>query len=491
MSSAQQPAGRPKRSAEESRRWRALGVCLTAAFMTLLDTSIVNVALPSIERGLHASQADLSWVLSGYALTFGLALVPAGRLGDLRGRRNSFLIGMALFTVFSMGCGLAPGSAWLVVFRLAQGAAAGLVSPQVSGLIQQMFSGAERARAFGMMGSIIGISTAIGPLVGGLLIQAFGEADGWRWVFFVNLPIGLGCLAAAWRLLPRRDPQAGRRQSFDPVGVLLLGLGVVTVMLPLVQEQQWHGAAKWLLLPAGALLLGGFWWWEGRQDRVGRSPLFQLSLFRMRSYALGALLAMVYFAGFTPLFFVYTLFLQTGLGYSAFQAGLASLPFALGSAVSARLGGRLVVRYGRKVVVLGLGWVAVGLAGTVLAVHLTPGQSAAWAAAVPLLAAGFGSGLSIAPNTTLTLAAVPVRLAGAAGGMLQTAQRIGSAAGIALVGAVYFAHLASSHSWPGALQLGLLTALGLVLLAIVAAVADLGTDRGDQPVGGNRSEAGG
>jgi EmrB/QacA subfamily drug resistance transporter len=469
------------------RRWRALGVCLTAAFMTLLDTSIVNVALPSIQHGLHASQADLSWVLSGYALTFGLALVPAGRLGDLSGRRDAFLVGLALFTAFSMGCGLAPDSGLLVVFRLAQGAAAGIVSPQVSGLIQQMFSGAERARAFGMMGSVIGISTAVGPLIGGLLIQAFGEDSGWRWVFFVNLPIGLGCLAAAWRLLPRREPRTGRRQGFDPVGVLLLGLGVVAVMLPLVQEQQWHGKAKWWLLLVGAVLLAGFWFWERRQDRVGHGPLFQLGLFRERSFALGALLALVYFAGFTPIFFVYTLFLQNGLGYTAFQAGLASLPFALGSAVAAPLGGRLVVRYGRKVVVLGLLCVGVGLAGTVLAVHFNPGQSAAWAASVPLLAAGFGSGLSIAPNTTLTLASVPVRLAGAAGGMLQTAQRIGSAAGIALVGAVYFAYLANHHRWAGALEYGFLTALGLVLLAVLAALADLRTDRSGKSGGSGGS----
>src|SRR4051794_20183056 len=182
------------RSSEPSvddRRWKALGVCLTAGFMTLLDTSIVNVALPSMQQGLGAAQADLSWVASGYALTYGLMLVPAGRLGDLRGRRETFLVGVALFTLASAACGMASAAGWLVVFRLLQGMAGGLIAPQSSGLIQQMFQGAERARAFAMFGSVVAVSTAVGPLAGGLLIQASGGDDGWRWVVYVNLPIGV------------------------------------------------------------------------------------------------------------------------------------------------------------------------------------------------------------------------------------------------------------------------------------------------------------
>ncbi|MGH4035623.1 MFS transporter [Actinomycetota bacterium Odt1-20B] len=458
----------------DARRWKALAVCLTAGFMTLLDTSIVNVALPSMERGLHASQADLSWVVSGYALTYGLALVPAGRLGDLRGRRTAFLTGLALFTLASAACGLAPSSGWLVAFRLLQGAAAGFVSPQVSGLIQQLFQGAERARAFGMLGSTIGISTAVGPLVGGLLIQAFGTDSGWRWVFFVNLPLGAAAFAAALRLLPRRSAAERRGgEGFDPLGVLLLGLGVVAVMLPLVQEQEWPGRGKWALVPLGVLLLLAFWLWERRQTDRQHAPLVNVRLFRLRSFSLGALLALVYFAGFTTVFFVYTLFLQNGLGYSALEAGCASVPFAAGSAVAAAAGGRLVVRHGRKLVTFGLLGVALGLTGTIVAVRLVPGPHAAWATALPLLVAGLGSGLTVSPNTTLTLSEVPVRLAGAAGGVLQTSQRIGSAAGIAAVGAVFFAHVGNHDHWADALQLGLLTALGFVVVALVAAVLDL------------------
>ncbi|WP_317441916.1 MFS transporter [Streptomyces collinus] len=461
------------RPAPDDRRWKALAVCLTAGFISLLDTSIVNVALPSMERGLGASEAAQSWVVSGYALTFGLALVPAGRLGDMHGRRQAFLLGLAVFTLASAACGLAPGPSWLVVFRLIQGTAAGMVAPQTSGLIQQMFQGAERAKAFGLLGSVIGVSTAVGPLAGGLLIDAVGTDDGWRWVFFVNLPIGVAAFAAGLRLLPRFPVPTAKRETFDLFGVLLLGSGVLALMLPLVQEQQWTGREKWALFPVAALLLAAFWGWERRQGRLGRAPLVDLGLFSLRSFTLGALISLTYFAGFTTVFFVYTLFLQNTVGYSALAAGLAVLPFAAASAVGAAAGGRLVVRYGRKLVVIGLSGVALGLLGVIVAVELVPGRGVGWATALPMLIGGIGSGLTVSPNTTLTLTRVPVRRAGAAGGVLQTGQRVGSAAGIAVVGSVYFAHLANHNRSTTAIQLGLLTAVGLILIALVLAVADL------------------
>ncbi|MEU0968206.1 MFS transporter [Streptomyces sp. NPDC005917] len=464
---------KPQRPATEDRRWRALGVCLAAGFISLLDTSIVNVALPSLERGLGASAAAQSWVVSGYALTFGLALVPAGRLGDMRGRRQAFLFGLAMFTLASAACGLAASPDWLVVFRLIQGAAAGLVAPQTSGLIQQMFQGAERAKAFGLLGSVVGVSTAVGPLAGGLIIDAVGTGDGWRWVFFVNLPIGVAAFVAGLRLLPRFPASPGRREEFDPVGVVLLGAGVLALMLPLVQEQQWPGRLKWALLPVGGLLLGLFWAWERRQGRLGRAPLVDLDLFSLRSFTLGALISLTYFAGFTTVFFVLALFLQNAAGYSALASGLTVLPFAIASAVGAALGGRLVVRHGRNLVVIGLSGVALGLLGIIAVVRLVPLESAGWAMAVPMIIGGIGSGLAISPNTTLTLTRVPVKRAGAAGGVLQTGQRVGSAAGIAVVGAVYFAHFANGGPATEALQLGLLTSVGLIMVALCLAVADL------------------
>src|SRR3954466_11591459 len=181
-------------------RWHAMTVALVAGFMTLLDVSIVNVALPSIRDDLHLSSSELQWVLSGYALTFGLLLVPAGRFGDARGRRNAFIAGLAIFTLASAAAGLATGPLWRVVPRLVQGAAAGVVNPQVSGLIQQLFEPAERGGPFGPLGATIGVSTAVGPLLGGLLIAVFGAADGWRWIFYINVPIGLVAivLGARW-----------------------------------------------------------------------------------------------------------------------------------------------------------------------------------------------------------------------------------------------------------------------------------------------------
>ncbi|MFD8813033.1 MFS transporter [Streptomyces sp. NPDC059627] len=465
---------KPQQPATEDRRWKALGVCLAAGFISLLDTSIVNVALPSMERGLGATEAAQSWVVSGYALTFGLALVPAGRLGDMRGRRQAFLIGLALFTVASAACGLAASPDRLVVFRLIQGAAAGMVAPQTSGLIQQMFQGAERAKAFGLLGSVIGVSTAVGPLAGGVIIDAVGTDDGWRWVFFVNLPIGIAAFAAGLRLLPRYPASTDRRERFDPLGVLLLGCGVLALMLPLVQEQQWTGRQKWALLPLGALLLGLFWVWERRQGRLGRAPLVDLSLFSLRSFTLGALISLTYFAGFTTVFFVLALFLQNAAGYSALAAGVTVLPFAASSAIGAALGGRLVLRHGRRLVVIGLAGVAVGLLGIVAVVRLVPLENLGWAMVVPMIIGGIGSGITVSPNTTLTLTLVPVKRAGAAGGVLQTGQRVGSAAGIAVVGSVYFARLAHHGPATEALQLGLLTSVGFILVALGLAVADLG-----------------
>lgn len=464
----------------DPRRWKALWVCLIVGFMTLLDVSIVNVALPSIENGLGADEADLSWVVSGYALAFGLALVPAGRIGDARGRKRIFLVGLVLFVAASAACGLAQEPTTLVIARLVQGVAGGILNPQVSGLIQQLFRGAERGRAFGFFAATIGISTAVGPLLGGVLIQAFGPDDGWRWVFFVNLPIGLIAFVAALRLIPERmgETRELTRGTFDPLGVVLLGGAVFALLLPLVQQEQWHGNGKWLLLIVAAILFAAFVVWERFRMRTGRAPLVDLSLFTLRSYSLGCLVGLSYFAGFTTIFFIFTLYVQQGLGYSALLAGLAMTPFALGSAVSASVGGNVVTRLGRPLIVSGLVLVLVGLAGTVLAAELVGGRHVGWATALPLLIAGIGSGLVISPNVTLTLADVPVAKAGIAGGVLQTGQRIGSAAGIAVVGAVFFGRIAGSHGdWGYAFRMGVLTAIALVAVALAVAVWDVVANR--------------
>jgi EmrB/QacA subfamily drug resistance transporter len=445
--------------------------------MVLLDVSIVNVALPSIKSGLHASSSDLQWVLSGYALTFGLLLVPAGRLGDVIGRRTMFVAGLGLFTAASAGCGAAPTSLWLVIARLIQGLAGGLLTPQISAVIQQMFAGRERGKAFGLFGTMVGVSTAVGPLLGGVLIAAFGAHDGWRYVFFVNLPIGLVAMPLAWRLLPAPDKRVRRRHDFDPVGVLLLGSGVVLLLLPLVQEQQWRGPGKWLLIPLAAVVLAAFVGWERHYGR-GREPVVDLALFRQRSFSFGLAMISLYFAGFTPIFFALTLYFQNGLAYSALIAGLAVTPFAIASGTTAGVGGRIVHRFGRRLVAIGLGLVIVGFVGAIVAVHLAPEHGTGWATVVPLLVAGLGSGLVISPNQTLTLSQVPVPRAGTAGGLLQTGQRIGSAVGIAAVGSVFFARVAATGgNFAPAFERGVEVATAFVAVALVIAVIDIVVDR--------------
>ena len=450
-----------------------MAVALVGAGMVLLDVSIVNVALPSIRSGLNASSDQLQWVLSGYALAFGLFLVPAGRLGDMHGRRTVFVVALGLFTLASLACGLAPSATFLVIARLIQGFAGGSLTPQITGLIQELFSGDERGRAFGVFGTVLGVCTAIGPLLGGVLIQVFGPQHGWRLVFGVNVPVGIVAMILSWRLIPHGERDDRRRHSFDVVGVLLLGASVVALLLPLVQAQQWPGAGKWWLLAVAAALAVAFVAWEHRATE----PLLDLQLFRSPSYSFGIGMISLYFAGFTPLFFVFSLFLQNGQGYSALLTGLATVPFAVGSASTAILGGRLVARLGRRLVLLGLVLVLLGLAGTWLAVRLFPDHGTGLATVIPLLLAGLGGGLVITPNQTITLSQVPVAEAGSAGGLLQTGQRVGAALGIAAVGAVFFAAMTGkAGGWNTAFSHGILVALGFVVLALVVAVIDVVID---------------
>jgi EmrB/QacA subfamily drug resistance transporter len=441
--------------------------------MTLLDLSIVNVALPSMQDGLGASPADLSWVVSGYALTFGLVLVPSGKLGDNFGLKRMFLAGLALFTAMSMVCGLALSPLWLVLARLVQGAAGGLMIPQVIGMIQHLFRGRERGTAFGYYGGVIGLSTAIGPVVGGLLIQAFGFHGGWRWVFFVNLPVGIIALLLGMRLLPRTQ-RTGQRHRLDLVGIGLLGLGIVAIILPLIQAEERGARPDWFLLGVGVALLAVFVGWEQRYRRRGGEPLVNLGLLRRSSYAMGTAIGLSYFAGFTGIFFVLSLYFQEGLGYSALAAGAAGLPFAIGSGSSAALSGRWAYRFGHSMIVAGMIAVGLGLAGTALLIHYESSPMVWLYILGPLLLAGTGSGVVIGPNQTLTLDEVPTAEAGTAAAVLQTAQRIGSSLGIAVAGSLFFAELTTSHgNFSSAGSKGLFSSAALVGLALLVGIASL------------------
>jgi EmrB/QacA subfamily drug resistance transporter len=458
----------------DPRRWRALAVTQLAAFMILLDVSIVNVALPSIERELGVSAGTVQWVVSGYALTLGLALVPAGRLGDTLGRRRMFLIALSAFVVTSALTGAAPTIGLLIAARLVQGVAGGVLVPQNSGLIQELFRGAERGRAFGVLGATVGLATAAGPIIGGLILAVFTGPDGWRWVFYVNVPIGLVALVLAARLVPSTRTGRLRDTHLDLVGTLLLGGGVLCLLLPLVDTETAGLARWWYLFVVAVLLLGAFARWEGRTLRRGRQPLLDPRLARTPGYAAGSGIALVYFIGFTGTGLVFALFFQDGLGYSPLRSGLAVTPFALGVAVAAAIAGRLVSRIGRWLTVSGLTTVAVGLVATAFVLRHVGGDSAAWAAAAPLLVAGLGAGMVTSPNLTLTLEAVPVEVAGAASGALQTAQRIGGAIGTAVLAAVFYQVLVrTGRDYPAAVYDTLLCAAGVMLLALLMAVAEV------------------
>ncbi|SFK34054.1 MFS transporter [Cellulomonas sp. KH9] len=464
----------------DPRRWKALTVCLAAGFMTLLDVSIVNVALPSVKEALDASDAVLQWVVSGYALTIGLVLVAAGRVGDALGRRTVFIAGVVVFAVGSLLAGTAQDGTWLVVARLVQGVGSGIVGPQVSGLIQQLFRGPERGIAFGRFGTTVGISTAVGPLLGGLILAVAGPEHGWRWVFLVNLPVAVLAVVLALRYL---DPPARRERvaDLDLVGALLLGLGVVGVLWPTV-SRSW-GALSLVVAGAGVVALAGFVGWEQRVTARGDVPMVQPSLFRRPGFSAGALLGLLYFSGFTAIFFVLALFFQDGAGYTPLQAGVAITPFALGSAVSSVAGGRWVGRGGRRVVVAGLVVVLVGVAATDVVVGLrSAGADVGLWTALPLLVAGVGSGLVIAPNQTVTLSRVPVPQAGAAGGVLQTGQRLGAATGIAVVGSLYFAGVADGDGAAGVAH-GLRATLALLGLSLAVGVLDLVRTSRSTPAG--------
>jgi EmrB/QacA subfamily drug resistance transporter len=456
--------------------WRAVAVVLTGAFMALLDTTIVTVALPAIRTGLHASPATLEWVVSGYALGYGLALVPAGRAGDRFGHRPLFLIGLAIFTLASAACGLSQNQVEIVAARAIQGIGAGVFYPAIAATIQLSFTGPARSKAFGALGATIGVSIALGPVLGGLIIASAGAGDGWRWVFGVNLLIGAVVLPmAAWQL-PRARSRIRRR--FDPAGLCLLSAGLLLLLIPLVEGEQ-AGWPAWCYACFGGCVVAFavLACWEVRAERRGEDPLLKPSLLAQSSFSTGAIFAVVYFAGFTSVFFTISILWQEGLAGSALMTGLIAVPFSFGSLVSAAISDKLSARWGRMVLVTGCAMAGTGLALAALVIHLTAPVPSGWYLAGPLLLAGLGSGMVVAPNQDFVLARVPRQEAGTASAILGMAQRAGSAIGIAVIGTVLFGTLhvgpgpnAAASAFSHSSQLALLANVAILVLALVLAV---------------------
>lgn len=461
--------------------WRAFGICVAVAALTILDISKVNVGLPSIEQSLGAGSTQLQLIVAGYALAFGLVLVPAGRLGDIHSRKLMFVIGLSAFTFSSVLCAIAPDITTLLIGRTLQGVAAGIQMPQVLGLVQQLFQGKERGRAFGLFGATIGLSTALGPTLGGLLIAVGGAEDGWRLLFWMNVPLGLLAIGFALRLLPKTQEERPENAQLDLIGITLLGIATLALMLPFVLTT--GGPAddprRWFSLLVFALAGVAFVQWERRYQRSGRSPVVRLGLFRLGSYRNGLLVATAYFGALPALFLLSTLYLQQGLGLEPVYAGMVTIPFALASAASSFIGGRLVDRYGRLLVVAGLASAIVGFVLTVCAAILLPPESAPWFMAASMVVAGAGGGFVISPNQTLTLAEIPVAEGGVAGSMGQVGQRVGTAIGVAAASSVFFSTLYREEGqvsmitqYHDGFRNGAAVSIALIVVALVFALVD-------------------
>jgi len=464
-------------------RWRAYWVAVAVAALTILDLTKVNVALPSIEAALNAGPTELQLVVSGYILTFGLVLVPAGRLGDLRSRRVLFLVGLSLFLVTSLACALAPNTTVLLVARLLQGVAAGIQMPQVLGLVQQLFQGRERGRAFGLFGATIGIATAFGPTLGGLLIALGGDTDGWRLIFWINIPLVAIVIALAAWLLPNTREKSRRRLDLDPVGVLLFALTILALMWPFLftTGSPDDNPNRWWLLVASVVFAAAFVFWERRYADRGRMPLMPFSIFSLSSYRNGVLISTAYFSAVPAMFLLGTLFLQGGLGLAPVFAGMVTIGFAVASACSSWIGGNLVTRLGRPLVVWGILGMVATAGGLVLVALFTAPEWTPWAMAAVMVFGGFAGGLVISPNQTLTLADIPVRSGGVAGSVGQLGQRIGTAVGTAIALALFYATVYREQGtvddtvvlYHDAYASGMITVGVFLGLALIVGVADL------------------
>jgi MFS family permease len=443
-----------------------LAVLLTGIFLIVLDFFVVNVALPSVQGDLGADDTALEWLVAGYGLTFGGLLLVASRLADRWGRRRMFSLGIGLFVLSSAGCGFAPDVDTLLAARLVQGAAAAAIGATVLALIGDVYAGAQRIRALGAYATVMGVAAASGQLVGGLLIHLDLAGSGWRAIFLVNVPIGLGALVAAPRLLP--DPRVVTPRPDARETVLVVG-ALTALVLPLIegQRQGWPWWT-WACL-AGAAVLGGLAAGRGRSLRSqGLPPLVDVEPLRARPVAAGMLGLAVLFTGMAAYFLVLALYLQDGRGLGPLASGAVFTAVAVPYMVGSRYAAALLGRYGPRAAVTagallfgaghGLLLVAVadiGVGGSVL--WLTPG----------LAVGGVGMGVALSGLVGVVMGSVEPRHAGTVSGTSSTVQQVGNAVGVALVGIVFFGRL--SHGMVGAFEASLVYLLATTVAVAVAA----------------------
>ncbi|MEY9873482.1 EmrB/QacA subfamily drug resistance transporter [Streptacidiphilus sp. MAP12-33] len=454
MSSTRVPAVRDERPAEADAPGTTaaprglLPVVLTATFMYALDFFIVNVAIPSMQRGLGAGAGAIQWIMVGYSLALAAGLITAGRLGDIHGRRRMFALGLGLFTAASAACGLAPQTDLLVAARVAQGLAAALMAPQVLAIIRTAYQGAAQARAIALYAVTMGLGAVCGQLIGGLLIKADLFGSGWRACFLINLPVGLAALALVRRSLP--ESRAARRPRLDNTGTVLVSTSLVALLLPLVQGRSagWP-LWTWLSLAASVVLLLVFVAHQCRSAARGGSPLVPPQLFRGPGFAVSAVAQVLFASGQASFFLVLALYLQFGRGLDALGSGLVFTVLAVGYFASSRRSHLVAARLGRHAVTLGalgmaaglaLLWAGAGLAGdaggTERVLWLLPG----------LVVDGVGMGLVLGPLTGDALSRVPAELVGAASGVVTALQQVGGAIGVALLGLVFYGSLGGGYA---------------------------------------------
>ena len=405
--------------------WLVLVLVCMAQFMVVLDATIVNVALPSIQKDLAMSEADLQWIVNAYALIFGGFLLLGGRAGDLMGRKRIFLIGVVVFTAASFLNGISPSSEFLIVFRGLQGLGAAMIAPAALSIITTTFAeGAERTKAMGVWAAIAVGGGAVGLVLGGILVEWLS----WPWIFFVNVPVGIAVLAASLRYVPEsRDEHVHR--SFDLAGAVTVTAGLVALVYGIVkaQEKGWGSLHTIGFGVLSAALLTAFVLVERRSTE----PLVRLSIFRVRTIRAANVVMLFVASGIFAMFFFNTLYIQRVLGFSPIQAGLAFLPFTAGIIIGAGLAQRFVPRLGaREVPLLGMSMAIVGL---LLFLRLQPGSSYVTDLLPAMILVSIGMGLTFVPVTLIATSGIPLDDAGLASGLFNTSQQVGGALGLAIL----------------------------------------------------------
>jgi EmrB/QacA subfamily drug resistance transporter len=420
-------------------RWFVFAVVIAANVMDLMDATIVNVAGPSIRAALGGSASTLQWLPAGYTLAFAVFLITGARLGDMFGRRRLFLIGSAGFTVMSAACAVAPSMEVLIVFRVLQGSFGALMIPQGFGMIKEVFDDEEITKVFGAFGPVMGLSILAAPILAGALVEANLWGVGWRLVFLINVPIGVAAFAGAVRVLPRTVAHPGIR--LDIGGMVLIGVALSVIIYPLIQGR----AAGWpvwtfLLLAAGAVLLGAFALWERRPHG---DPLIEPGLLANRTYTSGILVALAFFGAFGGLVLCVSLFAQLGEHFSPVHAGLTLMAMVVGMIAGMGAGFALVKPLGRHLLHIGVAIVAAG--AVVLAMSVTGTRTASTLDLAPgLFLFGLGAGLSIGQLFDFILAGVGMNEVGSASGVLEAVQQVSSALGVAALGTVFFSAFTGS-----------------------------------------------